>query len=159
MGRAWVNVTAWAAAVSCMPLITHSLTLCRSWWSTVQTSTFRAMVCLPIVHTQPCARAFNGPFSGTTRVSRYRNCKTNLDFAEEARDSEWQWHQVCHMQVCTSLQADNHASTPTTQFFLQDGCPSCRPANSIKALKAIVKWKQSNHRFVQCSVLSWATDL
>jgi len=35
----------------------------------------------------------------------------------EARDSEWQWHQLGHMQVCTSLQTDNHASTPTTQFF------------------------------------------
>ena len=29
----------------------------------------------------------------------------------EARDSEWQWHQLGHMQVCTSLQTDNHAST------------------------------------------------
>jgi len=40
------------------------------------------------------------------------------------------------MQVCTSLQADNHAST-TPLNFLQAGCPSCRPTNSIKALKAI----------------------
>jgi len=36
---------------------------------------------------------------------------TNLDFTE-ARDSEWQWHQLGHMQVCISLQTDNHASTP-----------------------------------------------
>jgi len=34
-----------------------------------------------------------------------------LDFTE-ARDSEWQWHKLGHMQVCTSLQTDNHASTP-----------------------------------------------
>ena len=26
--------------------------------------------------------------------------KTNLDFTE-ARGSEWQWHQLGHMQVCT----------------------------------------------------------
>jgi len=39
------------------------------------------------------------------------------------------------MQVCTSLQTDNHASTPPLSF-LQAGCPSCRPTNSIKALKA-----------------------
>jgi len=45
-------------------------------------------------------------------VSRYQKGKTNLDFIE-ARDSEWQWHQLGHMQVCTSLQSDNHASTPT----------------------------------------------
>ena len=43
---------------------------------------------------------FNGPFSGTTWVSRYQKGKTNLDFTE-ARDSEWQWHQLGHMQVCT----------------------------------------------------------
>ena len=54
---------------------------------------------------------FNGPFSGTTRVSQYQKGRTNLDFTE-ARDSEWQWHQLGHMQVCTSLQTDNHASTP-----------------------------------------------
>jgi len=54
---------------------------------------------------------FNGPLSGTTRVSRYQKGKTNLDFTA-ARGSEWQWHQLGHMQVCTSLQTDNHASTP-----------------------------------------------
>jgi len=30
---------------------------------------------------------FNGPFSGTTQVSRYQKGKTNLDYTE-ARDSE-----------------------------------------------------------------------
>jgi len=53
---------------------------------------------------------FNGPLSGTTRVSRYQKGKNNPDF-NEARDSEWQWHQLGHMQVCTLLQTDNHAST------------------------------------------------
>ena len=53
----------------------------------------------------------------------------------EARDSEWQWHQLGHMQVCVLLQTDNHASTPPLSF-LQAGCPSCRPTNSVKALKA-----------------------
>ena len=37
------------------------------------------------------------------------------------------------MQVYTSLQTDNHASTPSLSF-LQAGCPSCRPTNSVKAL-------------------------
>ena len=40
------------------------------------------------------------------------------------------------MQVCTSLQTDNHASTSPLSF-LQTGCPSCRPTNSVKALKAL----------------------
>ena len=39
------------------------------------------------------------------------------------------------MQICTSLQTNNHASTPPLSF-LQAGCPSCRPTNSVKALKA-----------------------
>jgi len=68
-------------------------------------------------------------------VSRYQKGKNNLDFTE-ARDSEWQWHQLGHMQVCTSLQTDNHASTPPLHSTLQAGCPSCHPINSIKALKA-----------------------
>jgi len=66
-------------------------------------------------------------------VSRYQKGKTNLDFTE-ARDSEWQWRQLGYIQVCTSLQTDNHASTPPLSF-LQAGCPSCRPTNSVKALK------------------------
>ena len=63
-------------------------------------------------HTHP----FNGPFSGTTRVSRYQKGKTSLDFTE-ARDGEWQWHQQGRMQVCTLLQTDNHTSTPPLSFF------------------------------------------
>jgi len=43
-------------------------------------------------------------------VSQYQKGKTNLDFTE-ARDSEWQWHQLGHMQVCTLPQTDNHTST------------------------------------------------
>jgi len=46
----------------------------------------------------------------------------DLDFTE-ARDSEWQWHQLGHMQVCTLLQTDNYASTPPLSF-LQARCPS-----------------------------------
>ena len=63
-------------------------------------------------HTHP----FNGPLSGTTWVSWYQKGKTNLDFTE-ATDNEWQWHQLGHMQVCTSLQTENHASTPRVSFF------------------------------------------
>jgi len=67
-------------------------------------------------------------------VSWYKKGKTNLDFTE-AKDSEWQWHQLGHMQACISLQTDDHASTPPL-VFLQAGRLSCRPTNSVKALKA-----------------------
>jgi len=49
-------------------------------------------------------------------VSRYQKRKTNLDFTG-ARDSERQWYQLGHMQVCNSLQTDNHASTSLLKFF------------------------------------------
>jgi len=71
------------------------------------------------LNTELITNPFNVPLSGTTRVSWYQKGKTNLG----------------HMQVCTSLQADNHASTSLLSF-LQAGCPSCRPTNSVKALKA-----------------------
>ena len=53
---------------------------------------------------------FNGPLSGTTQVSQYQKGKTCLDFTG-ARDSERQCYHLGLMQVCTSLQTDNHAST------------------------------------------------
>ena len=72
---------------------------------------------------------FNGPLSGTTQVSRYQKGKTNLDFTE-ARDSEWQWHQVGHMQICTSLQTNNLASTPPLSFLRPDALPAAQPIAS-----------------------------
>jgi len=63
-------------------------------------------------------------------VSRYQKGKTNLDFTE-ARDSEWQWHQLDHMQVCTLHQTDNHASTPPLKvFYRPDALPAAQPTAS-----------------------------
>ena len=98
-------------------------------------------------HTHTHTHTFNGPFSGTTQVSRYQKGKTNLDFTE-ARDSEWQWHQLGHMQVCTSLQTDT-TPAPHRSVFLQAGCPSCRPTNSVKALKA----QCNNYHNILCTFL------
>ena len=52
--------------------------------------------------------------------SLYHKGKTNLDFTE-ARDSEWQWNQLSHMQVCILLQTDNHASTQPLNFLIFTG--------------------------------------
>jgi len=65
------------------------------------------------------------PLSGTTRVSWYQKGKTNLDFTE-SRDSEWQWHQLGHMQVCTSLQTALHHSS----FYRPDALPATQPTAS-----------------------------
>ena len=86
-------------------------------------------------HVQPCihlftlyqthTHPFNGPLYGTTQVSRYQKGKTNLDFTE-ARDSECQWHQLGYMQVCTSLQTDNHASTSSLNFYTPHVLPGAQ---------------------------------
>ena len=76
---------------------------------------------------------FNSPLSGTTQVCRYQKGKTNLDFTA-ARDSEWQWHQLGHMQVCSSLQTDNHASTPPLSFYRLTN----QQCQSTEALKAVI---------------------
>jgi len=72
-------------------------------------------------------------------VSQYQKGKTNLDFTE-ARGSEWQWHQLGHMQVCTSPQTDNHASTPPLSFFYRPDALPAPPTNSVKALKALLTY-------------------
>ena len=62
----------------------------------------------------------------TAQVSRYQKGKTNLDFTG-ARGSEWQWHQLGRMQLCTSLQTDNHTSTPPLSFYRPDALPAAQP--------------------------------
>ena len=97
---------------------------------------------------------FNGLFSRTTWVSRYQKGKTNLDFTG-ARDSEWQWHQLDHMLVCTSLQTDNHASTPPLFFtgrmpFLSPN-QQCQKNEGTKALKACHAGIEPKTESVICS--------
>ena len=113
---------------------------------------FVSKVCKQHTYTHP----FNGPFSGTTQVSRYQKGKTNLDFTE-ARDSEWQWHQLGHMQVSTMLQTDNHISTPPLSF-LQAGCPSCRPTNSVKALKEFLSQSMQQKLHSSCFKAAWRNN-
>ena len=52
-----------------------------------------------------------------------------MDFIE-ARDSEWQWHQLGHTQVSISLQTDNHASTSPLSFYRPDALPAAQPTAS-----------------------------
>jgi len=81
------------------------------------------------VYTYTHTHTFNSPFSRITRVSRYQKGKTNLDFTD-ARDSKWQWHQLGCMQVCTSLQTDNHASTHHSVFYRPDALSTAQPTAS-----------------------------
>jgi len=38
--------------------------------------------------------------------------------------------QLGHMQVCTSLQTDNHASNPPLSFYRPDALPATQPTAS-----------------------------
>ena len=90
-----------------------------------------------MIHTYTYIHPFNGPLSGTTQVSRHQKGKT------EARDSEWQWHQLGHMQVCTSLQTDNLASTPPHSFYRPDALPATQPTASKhwRHILKIISWQ------------------
>ena len=88
-----------------------------------------------LLHAHVHTHSFDGPLSGTTRVSRYQKGKSNLDFTE-ARDSEWQWHQLSHMQVCTLLQTDSLAST---QFFTSRGMPFLPPNQHRQSTEGITR--------------------
>jgi len=68
-----------------------------------------------VTHTHTHARTFYGPLD---IVRDYPGEPVpELIWILLKLDSEWQWHQIGHMQICTSLQTDNYTSTPTTQFF------------------------------------------
>ena len=76
--------------------------------------------------------------SGTTRVSRYqkgktRKVKTNLDLLEQEIVSG---SGICWAMCKFAPHPRQPLQHPTAQF-LQAGCPSCRPTNSVKALKAM----------------------
>ena len=102
---------------------------CSHWYLELSMQTFQTRHSfLLITHTHTHLTAL---FPGLPRWAGTRKVKPIWILLK-------QWHQLGHMQVCTSLQTDNHASTPPLSF-LQAGCPSCRPTNSVKALKA-------NHR-------------
>jgi len=60
------------------------------------------------------------------------------------------------MQVYTSLETDNHASTPPLSFLLA-GCPSCRQTNSVKALKAMSRCQKgkTNLDFTEARDSEW----
>ena len=61
---------------------------------------------------------------------------SNLDFTE-ARDSEWQWHQLGYMQVCTSLQTTTPALHYSV-FYRPDALPTAQ--NRIKTANTTITW-------------------
>jgi len=59
-------------------------------------------------------------------------------------------------QLC---QTDNHASTQPLRVF-QAGCPSCRPTNNIKALKAFKNTQlQKIHKYKYSIKIKYTADV
>jgi len=89
-----------------------------------------------MLHTHTTVLLLCWNLSGTTRVSRYQKGKTrkgkNQSGFTGARDSEWQWHLLGYMQVCTSSKT----TTPTSHhsvFYRPDalpGLPAAQPTAS-----------------------------
>jgi len=65
--------------------------------------------------------------SGTTQVSRHQEGKTNLDLLEQ--ESEWQWHQLGGMEICTLTQTQP-CQHPTQFFYRPDALPAAQPTVS-----------------------------
>jgi len=82
-------------------------------------------------HLTTAPRPFYGPFSKTIRVRRCQKrtsgllwCKGRLTAADT---------QTIRLGATLSLLTSAHLHHP---HFLEARCPSCRPTNSVKALKA-----------------------
>ena len=94
--------------------------------------------CCEVIKTHTHTHTFNSPLSGTTRVGPYQKGKNYLDFTE-ARESEWQWHQLGHMQVCTLLQTDNHATPHRSVFYRPDALRAAQPTVSKHWRHEVIK--------------------
>jgi len=86
--------------------------------------------CSNITHTHP----FNGPFPELPNWAGTRKVKPIWILLKQetvsGRGISW--------AICKSAPCSRQITMPTPHHsvFLQAGCPSCRPTNSVKALKA-----------------------
>jgi len=82
---------------------------------------------------------FNGPLSRTTRVSRYQKGTRKVKPIRILLKQEAVSGSGISWPICKSAPRSRQITKPAPQHsvFLQAGCPSCRPTNSVKALKAI----------------------
>jgi len=120
-----------------LQLLQHGVTCCHSVSTHINIHVQTTILLL--------LHPFNGLFSRTTWVSRYQKGKTSLDL-NEARNGEVlgcsgiSWTYANNLHLAPDRQPYQH---PIAQF-LQAGCCSWRPSNSVKALKA---YSHADHRY------------
>jgi len=102
-----------------------------------QCKALKARVLKAHTHTHTIVSLLFWILSRTTRVSRYQKVKTRKVTLSWIYWSKRQWVAVASAGPYANrhLTPDNHANIPPLSF-LQARCPSCRPTNSVKALKA-----------------------
>jgi len=66
-------------------------------------------------------------------VGQYQKDKTNLDFTE-ARDSEWQWHQL---GICKSVPQSRQITTPAPHHSVFTGRMPFLPPIQLKANEGV----------------------
>jgi len=114
--------------------ILHCISYLRSGWAHTHTHTHTHN------HLWP-----SWILSGITQVSRHQKSKTRQVKPVWIYWSKRQWVAVASAGpcvVCILTQTHNRASIPPLSF-LQARCPSCRPTNSIKALRVLYHKKHS----------------
>jgi len=85
-------------------------------------------------HRRLLLHPFNGLFSGTTWISRYRRGKTSLDLSETRDNSALRCSGISWTICKPSAPRSRQITTPTPHHsILQAGCCSWRPTNSFKA--------------------------
>jgi len=111
------------------------LTECKAWSQTLEKQQ------------QP----FNNLWSGTTRVGWYQKKQLLWIFMEQGRIMVAEAPTV----RVGATPAGLTAPTPPQplQGFLQAGCPSCRPINSVKALKAKKLIEKGLYNMLLCQKL------
>ena len=114
--------------------IFHLFQLFLKWWVRIYFSTASQLKCgdfhvYPVV---PLPQPFYGPFSGTTQVSQCQKRTSGLYGARKINRGR----HTDHLAGRHSSWTNQCPPPPSPHIFLQAGCPSCRPTNSVKALKA-----------------------
>ena len=87
--------------------------------------------CVWLINTHTHTR-LTALFLGLPRWAGTRKVKPIWILLKQETVSGISW-AIC--KSASRFQTDNHTSTPPLTF-LKAGCPSCRPTNSVKALKA-----------------------
>ena len=104
-----------------------------------------AFVCHWHTHTHTHTHTFNGPFSRTTRVSRYQKGQTNLDFTEVS-GSGISW------AICKSAPRSRQIATPAPHHSVFTGrMPFLPPNQQRQSTEGNVTHRLINKAISTCS--------